>query len=169
MLRFRGDSWTGSLYKTDTVSSLKGYVLIFWLSDLSSAGEILPAHTSTMKKVTLIPSETKVILYQTTCLEILRVTYYLGSFPVIRKVERSVAYRVLVGKPEEKWSLGRTRCRWEENIKFYLQEVESVRGMDGIDVAQDNDRWRAPVNAVINFRVPKMWGISWLAEKSLVS
>jgi len=32
-------------------------------------------------------------------------------------------YRVLVGKPEEKRSLGRVRHRWEGNIKMYLQEV----------------------------------------------
>jgi hypothetical protein len=38
-------------------------------------------------------------------------------------------YRVLVGKPEGKWSLGRPRHRWEDNIRIYLQEVVCV-GMD---------------------------------------
>jgi len=34
------------------------------------------------------------------------------------------AYRVLVGKPEEKSALGRPRCRWEDNTKMDLKEVE---------------------------------------------
>jgi hypothetical protein len=62
-------------------------------------------------------------------------------------------YRVLVGKPEGKRPLGRPRRRWEDNIKMDLQEVG--RGsMDWIDLAQDRDRWRALVNAIMNFRVP---------------
>jgi hypothetical protein len=47
----------------------------------------------------------------------------------------------------------RARRRWEDNIKMYLQEV-GCEGMDWIDLAQDRDRWRAPVNAVMNLRVP---------------
>ena len=60
---------------------------------------------------------------------------------------------VLVGNPEGKRPLGRPRCRWEDNIKMNLQEV-GCGGMDWIDVAVDRDRWRAFVNAVMNFRVP---------------
>jgi hypothetical protein len=62
-------------------------------------------------------------------------------------------YRVLVGKPEGKRPLGRPMCRWEDNIKMYLQEVE-CGGMDWIGLAQDRDRWRTIVNAVMNLRVP---------------
>ena len=62
-------------------------------------------------------------------------------------------YRVLVGKLEGKRPLGRPRRRWEDNIKIDLQEV-GCEGMDLIELAQDVDRWRALVNAVMNLRVP---------------
>jgi len=60
---------------------------------------------------------------------------------------------VLVGKPEGKRSLGRARRRWEDKIKMDIQEF-GCGGMDWIDLAQDKDRWRALVNAVMNLRVP---------------
>jgi hypothetical protein len=60
-------------------------------------------------------------------------------------------YRVLVGKPEGKRPLGRSRHRWED-IKMDLQAVE-YGGMDWIKLAQDMDRWWALVNAVMNLRV----------------
>jgi hypothetical protein len=67
--------------------------------------------------------------------------------------ERRGVYRVLVGKPDGKRPLGRPRLRWEDNIKMDLQEVG--RGvMDWIEVAQDRDRWRALVKAVMNLRAP---------------
>jgi len=61
-------------------------------------------------------------------------------------------YRVLVGQPEGKRTLGRSRRRWEDNIKMHLQEV-GCGCMDWIDVAQDRDRWRAVVIAVMNIRI----------------
>jgi len=66
--------------------------------------------------------------------------------------ERGDVYRVLVEKPEGKRPFGRPSCRWEDNIKVDLQEVE-CGVMDWIDVAQDRDRWQALVNAVMNLRV----------------
>ena len=62
-------------------------------------------------------------------------------------------YRVLVGKPEGKRPLGRPVRRWEDNIKMYLEEV-GCGSMDWIELAEDRDRWRAFVNAVMNLRVP---------------
>jgi hypothetical protein len=62
-------------------------------------------------------------------------------------------YRVLVAKPEGKGQLGRPRHRWEDNIKMDFQGVGWV-GVDWIDLAQDRDRCRAVVNAVMNLRVP---------------
>jgi hypothetical protein len=53
--------------------------------------------------------------------------------------ERIGAYRVLVGKPEGKRTLGRPRYRWEDNIKMHLEEV-GWRCMEWIDLAQDKDR-----------------------------
>jgi len=67
--------------------------------------------------------------------------------------ERRGVYRVLVEKPEGKRPLGRPRHRWEDYIKTDLQEV-GCGGMDWIDLAQDRDRWRAPMNAVMNLRFP---------------
>ena len=72
---------------------------------------------------------------------------------VVRMGERRDVYRVLVGKPEGKSPLGRPRRRWEENINTDLKEVGFV-GMDWIEMAQERDRWRALVNAVMNLRVP---------------
>jgi hypothetical protein len=71
---------------------------------------------------------------------------------VARMGEGRGAYRILVGRPEGRRPLGRPRRRLQDNIRMDLQEV----GWDGvawIDMAQDRDRWRAPVNAVMNLRV----------------
>jgi len=73
--------------------------------------------------------------------------------------ERRGVYRVMVGKPEGKRPLGRPRRRWEDNIKMDLKEVGEGCG-DWMELAQNRDRWRALVSTVMNFRVPKMRGIS---------
>ena len=72
---------------------------------------------------------------------------------VARMGEGRVVHRVLEGKPEGKRLLGRPRRRWEDNIKMDLQEV-GCGSMDWIELAQDRDRWRTLVNAVMNFGVP---------------
>ena len=62
-------------------------------------------------------------------------------------------YRVLVGKPERRRPLGRPRRRWEDDIRMNLQEV-GCGYMDWIGLAQDRDRWRTFLSAVMNIRVP---------------
>jgi len=59
----------------------------------------------------------------------------------------------LVWKPEEKRPLGRHKLRWGNNIKMDPQEV-GCGDMDWIELAQNRDRWRTLVNAVINLRFP---------------
>ena len=66
--------------------------------------------------------------------------------------EERGAYRVLVGKPEGKRPLGRPRRRWVDNIRMDLHE-EDCGYMDWIGLAQDRDRWRRFVSAVMNLRV----------------
>jgi hypothetical protein len=65
--------------------------------------------------------------------------------------ERKV-YKVLVRKKEGKRPLGRPRRRWEDGIRMDLREI-SFGGVDWIRLAQDRDRWRAVVSAVMNLRV----------------
>ena len=67
--------------------------------------------------------------------------------------EESGVYRVLVGKPEGKRPLGRRRHIWLNNIRMDLQEV-GCGYVDWIGLAQDRDRWRTLVSAVMNLRVP---------------
>jgi hypothetical protein len=65
--------------------------------------------------------------------------------------ERQV-YKVLVGKPEGRRLLGRPRRRWEDGVRMDLREI-GWGGVDWIRLAQDRDRWRDVVSAVMNLRV----------------
>jgi hypothetical protein len=72
---------------------------------------------------------------------------------VARIGEKRNLYRLLVGKPEGKRPLGRSRCRWIDNIRMDLLEI-GLSVVDWIGLAQDRYRWRVPVNVVMNLRVP---------------
>jgi hypothetical protein len=76
---------------------------------------------------------------------------WLGN--VERIWEKWNAYTILVGQPEEKRPLGRTRRRWVDNIKIDFREI-GWDGTDWIDLTQDRNKWRALVNTVMNLRVP---------------
>jgi hypothetical protein len=68
--------------------------------------------------------------------------------------EKRYAYRLLVRKPEGNRPIIRPRHRWVNNIKMDLLEIGWC-GVDWIGLAQDRDKWRAVVNAVMNLRVPQ--------------
>jgi len=72
---------------------------------------------------------------------------------VARMDEERGVYGVLVGKPEGKRPLGRPRRKWVDNIRMDLQEV-GCGYMDLTGLAQDRNRWRTLVSAVMNLRVP---------------
>jgi hypothetical protein len=72
---------------------------------------------------------------------------------VAKMGEKRNAYRLLVRKPEGKGPLGRPRLRWMDNIRMNHGEI-GWGDEDWIGLAQDRDKWRALVNAVMNFRVP---------------
>jgi hypothetical protein len=80
-----------------------------------------------------------------------RMMRWTGHIARIR--EKGNAYRLLVRKPEGHRPLGRPRRRWVDNIRIDLVEV-GWGDVDWIGLAQDGDRWRALVNAVMNLRVP---------------
>jgi hypothetical protein len=71
---------------------------------------------------------------------------------VARMGEDINVYKVLMGKPEEKRLLGRPRRRWEDGIRIDLRE-SGLGGVDWIRLAQNRDRCRAVVSAVMNLRV----------------
>jgi len=76
-----------------------------------------------------------------------------GTGHVARMGARKSVYRDLVGKPEGRRPLGRSSRRWDDNIKMDLQEV-GCGDMYWIDLAQDMDRLRVIVNALIKLQVP---------------
>jgi hypothetical protein len=69
-----------------------------------------------------------------------------------RMGEERKVYKVLMGKPEGKRPLGRPRRRWEDGIRMDLREI-GLGNVDWIRLAEDRDRWRSVVSAVMNLRV----------------
>jgi len=80
------------------------------------------------------------------------VCYLKWAEHVARMGEEKGVYWFLVGKPERKRPLGRPKRRWVDNIRMDLEEV-GCGYMDCIGLAQDRDRWRTLVSAVMNLRV----------------
>jgi hypothetical protein len=69
------------------------------------------------------------------------------------QMEKMIAYKILVGRPEGKNPLRRRRRRWEDDIRIDLREI-GWSGMEWIDLAQVRDQWRALVKPVMNTLVP---------------
>ena len=108
----------------------------------------------------------RVILLSVTCLTLLNFSTLFHIKTAGDKIEKNEmgwacgaygwgegVYRVLLGKPEGRSRLGRPRRRWVDNIRMDLQEV-GCGYMDWIGLAQDGERWRTLVSAVMNLRVP---------------
>jgi len=92
---------------------------------------------------------------------LIKIVICSSYFYLVGQVEGRGVYRVLLGKPERRISLGRPRRRWVD-IRMDLQELECGY-MDWIGLAQDRDNWRTLVSAGMNVRVP------WNAENFLNS
>jgi hypothetical protein len=80
-------------------------------------------------------------------------------------IKKSNVYRLLVGKPDGRSPLGRTRSRWVDNNKMKFVEM-CWCGLNWICLTQDRYKWRAIVNAVMNLQFPwKCWEtIEWLQK-----
>jgi hypothetical protein len=73
--------------------------------------------------------------------------------------EKRKAYRFLVGKPEGRRPIGRPRRRWVDSTRIKMDFLEiGWGGVDWIGLAEDRDKWRALLNAVMNFGLHKMRG-----------
>jgi hypothetical protein len=75
-------------------------------------------------------------------------------------------YRVLIGTPEGKRPLGRSRRRWEDDIKMDFRET-GIDGAKWIRLAQDRVQWRAFVSTVMNLRVPQRLLFDKLSDRQL--
>jgi hypothetical protein len=67
------------------------------------------------------------------------------------------AYKILVGRSEGKRPIGKSRHRWEHNIRMDLRKIW-WEGVDWMHLDQDSDQWRAVVNIVTNLRVSQKAG-----------
>jgi len=93
------------------------------------------------------------LYYSTSIVRVIKSRRIRWAGYVERIGERRGVSKVLLGKLEGRRPLGKPRQRWEDNIKMDLQEV-GCSGMDRIKLAEDKDRQRAVVNAVMNLWIP---------------
>ena len=66
--------------------------------------------------------------------------------------EGKSTFKILSKKPIGKRHLGRSRRRWEDNIRMDLEEI-AIHTRNSVDSVQDRDYWKALVNAALNLRV----------------
>ena len=70
---------------------------------------------------------------------------------IARMEEGRSAFKILTDTPTGKRPLGRPRCRWEDNIRMDLKEIDINAG-NWVDSTRDRDYWRALVNAALNHK-----------------
>ena len=119
------------------------YMIMFRCTCIESTGDWRRLHNEELNDLYSSPNITRVMK--------LRRMKWAGH--VAHMGEERGAYRVLVWKPEGKRPLGRPRRRWVNNIRMDLREV-GCGYVDWIGLAQDRDRWRTLVSAVMNLGVP---------------
>jgi len=142
---FIGDGWSLTLREERKLRLFENMVLrrIFGRRRDEVTGEWRRLHNEELNYLYCSPNNVQVI----------KSRRIIWAGHVARMGEERGVYRVLVGKPEGKKPLGRPRRRWVDNIRMDLQEV-GCGYMDWIGLAQDRDRWRTFVRAVMNLRVP---------------
>ena len=139
------ETWSLTLWEERKLRAFENMVLtrIFGRSRDEVTGEWRRLHNEELNDLYCSPNIVRVIKW--------RRMRWAGH--VARMGDERGMYRVLVGKAEGKRQLGRPRRRWVDNIRMDLQEV--VCGyMDWIGLAQNRDRWRTLVSAVMNLRFP---------------
>ena len=139
------ETWSLTLREERKLRVFKNRVLrkIFGPRSDEVTGEWRRLHNEELNDLYASPSIVRVIKW--------RIMRWSGH--VARMGEERGVYRGLVGKPEGRRPLGRPRRRWVDNIRMDLEEV-GCGYMDWIGLAQDRDRWRMLVSAVMNLRVP---------------
>ena len=145
------------LYKVKAVRvHLRCSILANWPHHLKLAPRVAVTVWFALVFLSYIKIRHSLVPYSSLC----SCSTHFAEFPVLsstghvaRMDEERGVYRVLVGKPEGRRPLGRPRRRWVDNIRMDLQEV-GCGYVDWIWLAQDRDRWRTLVSAVMNLRVP---------------
>jgi len=139
------EAWSLTLREERKLSVFENMVLrrMFGPRRDEVTGELRRLHNEELSDLYCSPNIVRVIKS--------RIMRWAGH--VARMGEESGVYRVLVGKPEGSRPLGRPRRRWVDNIRTDLQEG-GCGYVDWIRLAQDRDRWRTLVSAVMNLRVP---------------
>ena len=92
-------------------------------------------------------------LYRSHIVRVIKPRRLRWAGHVVRMEQNSSIFKVLTGTPTGKRSLGRPRCRWEDNIRMDLKKI-GVNMRTWIDSTHDRDYWRALENATLNLRVP---------------
>jgi hypothetical protein len=138
------ETWSLTLMEEHRLMMLENRVLrrIFGPKRDEMTGEWRKLHNEELRDLYSSPS----------IIRIIKPRRMRGAGQVVRMGKKRNAYRLLVGKPEGRRSLGRSRRRWVVNIRMNLGEV-GWGDVDWIGLAQDRDRWRALVNAVLNLLV----------------